>query len=65
MLMKYQKVSKEGVYTQIGDDKITYVTMLKIRGIIPKNVYYNISKAVVILTRFSLARKQFKDNKGM
>jgi acyl-CoA oxidase len=65
MLMKYQKVSKEGEYSKVGDDKITYVTMLKIRSIIPKNVYYNLSKAIVILTRFSLARRQFKDNKGI
>jgi len=39
--------------------------MLKIRAIIPKNVFYNLSKCILILTRFSLARRQFKDNKGV
>lgn len=64
MLMKYQVVSKEGIYSKVGDDKITYVTMLKTRTTIPKSVFAALSKAVVILIRFSLARKQFKDNKG-
>ena len=65
MLMKYQKVSEEGVYSKVGDDKISYATMLRIRAIIPKGCLVYISKAVVILTRYSLARRQFKDTKGI
>jgi alkylation response protein AidB-like acyl-CoA dehydrogenase len=64
MLMKFHKVSPDGAYSKEGDEKITYATMLKIRAIIPKSVFFGISKGAVILTRFSLSRKQFKDNKG-
>ena len=64
MLMKFQRVSKEGKYQVVGDQKITYATMLKIRGIIPFAVYYNYSKAITISVRYSLARCQFKDTKG-
>jgi len=39
MLMKYQRVSKDGIYSKVGDDKITYVTMLKTRAVIPKFVF--------------------------
>jgi len=64
MLMKYHKVSKEGKYEVIGDQKITYATMLKTRGFIPTAVFFSLSKAVTIIVRYSLYRKQFKDNKG-
>ena len=64
MLMKYHKVSKEGKYEVIGDEKITYATMLKTRGFIPTAVFFSLSKAVTIIMRYSLYRKQFKDTKG-
>ena len=64
MLMKYQSVSKEGKYKVIGDEKITYATMLKIRSMIPHAVFYNCSKAITIAVRYSLARRQFKDSHG-
>lgn len=64
MLMKYQRVSKQGVYSRVGNDKITYASMLKTRAIIPGNIFQSLSKCVVIIIRFSLARRQFKDNKG-
>ena len=64
MLMKYQSVSKDGKYEVLGDEKITYATMLKIRGMIPHAVFYNCSKAITIAVRYSLARRQFKDSKG-
>lgn len=35
-----------------------------IRSVIPYLTYIKTSKAVTILTRYSLFRKQFKDNKG-
>lgn len=38
--------------------------MLMIRSVIPYLTYIKTSKAVTILTRYSLFRKQFKDNKG-
>ena len=64
MLMKYHKVTKEGKYSISGNEKVTYATMLMIRSVIPYLTYIKTSKAVMILTRYSLFRKQFKDNKG-
>lgn len=64
MLMKYHKVSKDGTYSVTGSEKITYATMLLIRSTIPYLTVAKSSKAVTILTRYSLYRKQFKDNKG-
>lgn len=65
MLMKYHRVSKEGKYEIVGDEKITYATMLKVRSLIPRAIYYTMSKAITIIVRYSLARRQFKDNKGV
>lgn len=38
--------------------------MLIIRSLIPAVVFYGISKAATICTRYSLVRSQFKDSKG-
>jgi acyl-CoA oxidase len=64
MLMKYHVVSKEGVYSLQGDEKIAYATMLLTRSGITKILANTISKIVVIATRYSLVRTQFKDSKG-
>ena len=63
--MKFHKVSKDGKYEIVGDEKITYATMLKTRGFIPTGVYFIYSKAATIIVRYSLYRKQFKDNRGV
>jgi hypothetical protein len=39
--------------------------MLTIRASIPLIVFYNYSKGITILIRYSLARGQFKDAKGV
>jgi acyl-CoA oxidase len=65
MLMKYHKVSKDGTYTVSGNEKISYATMLVIRSTIPFISFVKTSKAITILTRYSLSRRQFKDNKGV
>ena len=64
MLMKYSKVSASGEYSRQGNEKISYATMLIIRSLIPAIVFYGISKAVTITTRYSLVRTQFKDSTG-
>ena len=38
--------------------------MLMTRSLIPIVVFYGLSKASTIITRYSLVRKQFKDSKG-
>ena len=64
MLMKYHQVTKEGEYRLVGDEKITYATMLRVRSVIPVAVFIYLSKAITILVRYSLARHQFKDTLG-
>lgn len=64
MLMRYSKVSKSGAYERRGNERISYATMLIIRSLIPAICAKGISKASTILTRYSLVRKQFKDDKG-
>ena len=64
MLMKYHVVSKEGKYSLQGDEKISYATMLVTRSELTRLVGSMYSKIVTIITRYSLLRRQFKDNKG-
>lgn len=64
MLMRYTKVSKSGVYEKRGNEKISYATMLIIRSSIPHASFYGFSKGCAIAVRYSLYRKQFKDQKG-
>ena len=62
--MKYHIVSKEGKYSVQGDEKISYATMLMTRSSITYMVFSSYSKIVTIITRYSLLRRQFRDNKG-
>ena len=64
MLMKYHKVAPDGTYSVFGSEKISYATMLFIRSTIPYLAFAKTSKAIVIMTRYSLYRKQFRDNVG-
>ena len=64
MLMKFHVVSKEGKYSLQGDEKISYATMLVTRSGLTRLVGSMYSKIVTIITRYSLLRKQFKDEKG-
>lgn len=64
MLMKFQTVSKDGVYALQGDQKISYATMLMTRSAISAVVAKQYSKMITIITRYSLLRKQFRNEKG-
>ena len=64
MLMKYHVVSKEGKYSLQGNERISYATMLVTRSGINNIVFSLYSKIITIITRYSLLRRQFKDNKG-
>jgi acyl-CoA oxidase len=64
MLMKYSQVSKNGEYSRRGNEKISYATMLMTRSLIPIAIFFGLSKASTIITRYSLVRKQFKDSNG-
>ena len=64
MLMKFQTVSKQGVYALQGDQKISYATMLVTRSAINTVISKQYSKIVTIITRYSLLRKQFRNEQG-
>lgn len=64
MLMKFHKVARDGTYSVSGNEKVSYATMLFIRSTIPYLAFVKTSKAITILTRYSLTRKQFKNNSG-
>lgn len=64
MLMKYTYVSQDGKIEKRGDEKMTYATLLALRTHLPRNCYYSQSKAVTIATRYSLLRKQFRNEKN-
>lgn len=64
MLSRYTKVHKDGRYEKRGNEKISYATMLMIRSGIPKSCFWGLSCAVTIITRYSLVRKQFKNDAG-
>jgi acyl-CoA oxidase len=64
MFMKYHVVSKEGNYSVQGDEKISYATMLMTRSGINSIAANQFSKIVTIGTKYSLLRKQFKNDKG-
>lgn len=65
MLMKFHKVASDGTYAITGNEKITYATMLMIRAAIPFLSYVKLSRANTIMTRYSIYRRQFKDNKDV
>lgn len=64
MLSKYTKVHKDGSYERRGNEKISYATMLMIRSGIPRSCFWGLSIATTIITRYSLVRKQFKNDAG-
>jgi acyl-CoA oxidase len=64
MLMKYHTVSKDGQYAVQGNEKISYATMLVTRSAITINLGNQYAKIAIIATRYSLLRRQFKDEKG-
>lgn len=64
MLMKYSTVSKEGEFSRHGNERISYATMLSVRARIPSFCYLALAKATTIATRYSLVRRQFKDDNG-
>lgn len=64
MLMKYHVVSKDGTYSLQGDEKIAYATMLITRSNLTKILANCVSKIATIATRYSVIRKQFKNDKG-
>ena len=60
MLMRFAKVNKNGEYVKAANDKIGYATMMKVRSYIVAHTAAALAKAVLIATRYSIRRRQFK-----
>jgi len=62
MLMKYCKVSKNGEFKIVGNEKALYGIMLGVRLIIAGHSFRQLGFALTIAIRYSLVRTQFKDD---
>jgi len=62
MLMRFSKVNKSGEFVKSANEKIGYATMMKVRSNIINHMAAALSKAVIIATRYSVRRTQFKDD---
>ena len=60
LLNKYVNVDRNGKFTSKGDPRFAYATMMITRIGIVEACYYNQLKALVIATRYSTLRTQFK-----
>jgi acyl-CoA oxidase len=64
MLMKWAKVSREGVYTKPPKAQLAYGALLKGRvGLIADSADH-MAKALTVAIRYSVVRRQFADHKG-
>ena len=64
MLMKYAKVTKDGEFKIVGNDKALYGIMMFVRLVIAGYSHKYLSHALTVALRYGLLRTQFKaDNK--
>lgn len=61
MLMRFTKLSRDGVLTRAKNDKITYVSMVNVRVSMIREMWHKLGRAVTVATRFSAVRRQFKN----
>ena len=62
MLRRYAKVEKDGSFTLRGNQKISYATMMLIRKLISMLTPKIYGTGLVIAGRYSMIRKQFRDD---
>lgn len=58
MLMKNNKVLKDGTYVQSPSSKLTYGTMMFVRVVLVEDVANYLKKAITIAVRYSCVRRQ-------
>ncbi|KAK3845789.1 MAG: acyl-CoA dehydrogenase/oxidase [Linnemannia gamsii] len=61
MLMRFSKVSKEGVYTKPPHSKLAYGSMVLLRSVLIKQMALYLSRAVTVSTRYLTVRRQFNN----
>lgn len=65
MLNRYSSVTREGKFIPAGNPRIVYATMMRVRLGILKHSYMFLSAQLAIAVRYSVVRKQFKDENGI
>jgi len=66
MLMKYSKVSREGVYSNPPHAKLSYGTMVVVRAGLVVGAYSALAQACTIAIRYSAVRRQGNaDSRGV
>jgi len=58
MLMRYSKVSREGVYSKPPHAKLSYGTMVIVRAGLVGSAYFALAKSATIAIRYSAVRRQ-------
>ncbi|KAF9583785.1 acyl-coenzyme A oxidase [Lunasporangiospora selenospora] len=61
MLMRFSKVSREGVYTKPPHAKLSYGSMVLLRSVLIKQMALYLSRATTVATRYLTVRRQFNN----
>ncbi|KAF9336377.1 Peroxisomal acyl-coenzyme A oxidase 1 [Podila minutissima] len=61
MLMRFSKVSKDGVYTKPPHAKLVYGSMVLLRSVLIRQMALYLSRATTVATRHLTVRRQFKN----
>ncbi|EGR29306.1 hypothetical protein IMG5_158840 [Ichthyophthirius multifiliis] len=64
MLSRYARVEQDGKFSPAGDPRIVYATMMFVRAGLIFQSYFFLAAQLVIATRYSTIRQQFKDENG-
>ncbi|KAF9349411.1 acyl-coenzyme A oxidase [Mortierella sp. AD094] len=61
MLMRFSKVSREGVFTKPPHAKLSYGSMVLLRSVLIKQMALYLSRATTVSTRYLTVRRQFNN----
>ncbi|KAF9961438.1 acyl-coenzyme A oxidase [Mortierella alpina] len=61
MLMRYSKVSRDGVFTKPPHAKLSYGSMVLLRSVLIRQMALYLSRATTIATRYLTVRRQFNN----
>ncbi|KAG0033897.1 acyl-coenzyme A oxidase [Podila clonocystis] len=61
MLMRFSKVSREGVYTKPPHAKLSYGSMVLLRSVLIRHMGQYLSRATTVTTRYLTVRRQFNN----
>lgn len=62
MLNRFAEVDEEGQFCIKADPRAMYAGMMEVRSLLSLYTWHSLSQALVIATRYSVFRKQFKDS---